>query len=492
MNDVHGIGSGVMGRRGESRAKVVAALGALVEGTRPSIAWSELADEFAASYQAIEGDAAWAFGQSLRSLGQALQWEPALESADPRPERFRDAARHLASKVLDVERRGAWPKPLEEALQLLAQLDGFADIARVVDLLQRTPIPGRVSTLLEAPRGWTRSPNPVEPEQTPTVLLKFTLDGQPVSWPMSLNPARAYQLEAIASVDAWPKDATQMDIELSTDVPVSVIECPSISISAGETSGRGYLVPKVEIGRSAPVTLTPRVSFLRSDRRESPANVVGQRSLRVSTFDPIEVGLGQPMVAQRIVELLSELDGRIKNLPRQDRLDLIHLLEATARFQALANGRPDLRGIDEGIFQGKLKQAFVQDRFIGTRIQEAPKLAAGTTDLLLGRIVDELKVSHDPIDIDDADKFVRQPTQYASAGDCPVSILTVLDDSPKSDPEGVMSNYMRWAIPKLHGLSKPRVPSMVVVVVIRIGFPVPSAFSKMPTGEIEHLSSPGD
>jgi hypothetical protein len=281
-----------------------------------------------------------------------------------------------------------------------------------------------------------------------------------------------------------------MNIELETDVPTSVIERPSIGIPAGAASGKGYLIPKIEIGRTDPVTLTPRVVFLRSDKSELPANVVGQRSLRVSTFDPVVVGVGQPMVAQRIVELLAEMDARIKDLPRQDRLDLIHLLEATARFQALANERADLRGIDEAGFQAKLKQALVQDRFIGTRIQEAPKLAAGTTDLLLGRVVDELKVSRTAIDIDDADKFVRQATQYASAGDCPVSILTVLDDSPKKDPEGVMANYMRWAIPKLHGTIQPQIPSMVAVVIIRVGFPIPSAFSKRPLGEVEHVVSP--
>jgi hypothetical protein len=92
------------------------------------------------------------------------------------------------------------------------------------------------------------------------------------------------------------------------------------------------------------------------------------------------------------------------------------------------------------------------------------------------------------IDIDDADRFVRQPTQYASAGDCPISVLTILDDSPKSDPPGVASNYMRWAMPQLHGASQPSTVSMVAVVIIPIGFPVPSYWSTLSPGAVEHGS----
>jgi hypothetical protein len=142
----------------------------------------------------------------------------------------------------------------------------------------------------------------------------------------------------------------------------------------------------------------------------------------------------------------------------------------TARFAALANECPDLRGLDELGFQAKLKQWFVADRYIGLRVKEAAKLGSGTTDLVLERIVDELKISRNPIDIDNADRFVRQPTQYASAGDSAISVLTILDDSPKSEAPGVQGNYIRWAYPKLHGVVSPTVPSMVAVVITPIGF----------------------
>lgn len=67
------------------------------------------------------------------------------------------------------------------------------------------------------------------------------------------------------------------------------------------------------------------------------------------------------------------------------------------------------------------------DHRIGRRIQEGDELGGGETDLVLEHVVNELKVSRTPVDFESAQRFIRQPTQYASAGDCPISVLTILD-----------------------------------------------------------------
>lgn len=471
----------------ETRRLLATTLSAIAAGKKVERALSDVADRLAHDHRGQVGDAVWGLEQGLRALAKAIDWEPAVAGADVNPLRFRDAARYLAANALTAERRGAWSEQLVQALGILSGLnDDFADVRRSAEFLDRAPAPALVTNLLQ-PRRTGDPPVAKDEEKTaPLVLLRFTLDDEPVSWPMALNPGRAYRLGVLVTVELWPPDAERLVIDLESAVPSSVIERNQIVVPRGEQTGEAYLSPNKEIGPNDSVQLTPSVSFELGNGERRGASVVGQRSLRVTTFDPSALGSGQPMVAQRIIELLAELDARIPTLPSQDRRNLIYLLDATARFAALANERDDLNGLDEVGFQAKLKQAFLQDRFIGRRIQEAPKLGAGTTDLLLERIVDELKVNHNGIDIDDADRYVRQPTQYASAGDCPISMLTILDDSPKSDPPGVQSNYMRWTYPKLYGASKPRVPSMIAVVIIPIGFPVPSEWSRREKGHVEH------
>jgi hypothetical protein len=470
----------------ETRRLLATTLSAITAGKEAERSPSQVADRLAHDHQAQVGDAVWGLEQGLRALAKAIEWEPAVAEADANPSRFRDAARHLAGKALASERRWAWSEPLVQALEILAGLNDFADVRRSAALLERAPVPAPVTNLLEPTRTWNPPVAEAEVEPATSVLLRFTLDDEPVSWPMALNPGRAYRLGVLATVELWPEGVERLVIDLESAVPASVIERNQIVVPRGKQTGEAYLIPNKEIEPNKSVELTPAVSFVSGTGARYGASVVGQRSLRVTTFDPSTLRSGQPMVALRIIELLAELDAKIPTLPSQDRRNLIHLLDATARFAALANERDDLYGLDERGFQAKLKQAFVQDSFIGRRIQEAPKLGAGTTDLLFERIVDELKIDHNGIGIDEADRYVKQPTQYASAGDCPISMLTILDDSPKSDPPGVQSNYMRWAYPKLHGASNPRVPSMVAVVIIPIGFPVPSKWSARKKGQVKH------
>lgn len=487
MHELHAmVGSEGLKQRLTTRAAMAATLAAIVQGHAPQVTPATLADTLRDNYHSESGDASWAVAEALRSLDKAIAWEPAMETADGNAERFRDAARLIASKALRAEQRAPWSKAVLQALEILAHLDDFDNVRRAAAQLQRATIAAPLTNLLERRLPW-KLPTPSSAPVPPTaVLLRFTLDDTPVSWPMALHTGRAYRLEALATADRWPAEAERLVISLEGSVPASVLERNDITIHREEKSGHAYLIPKAEIGPNEIVELAPTVNFTGPNGLNIPASVIGQRSLRVTTFAPAALGSGQPMVAQRILELVSELDSKVPSLPTQDRRNLIHLLDATARFAALANERKDLCGLDELGFQSKLKQAFMLYPFIGRRIQEASKLGGGTTDLILERIVDELKISHDPINIDDADKFVRQPTQYASAADCPISILTVLDDSAKSDPPGVQSNYMRWAYPKLHRLARPGVSSMVAVVIIPIGFPIPSAWSGRLEGEVEH------
>jgi hypothetical protein len=472
--------------RMETRRLLATTLSAITAGKEAERSPSQVADRLAHDHQIQVGDAVWGLEQGLRALAKAIEWEPAVAEADANPSRFCNAARYLAGKALASERRWAWSEPLVQALEILAGLNDFADVRLSAALLERAPVPAPVTNLFEPARSWNPPVAEVEAEPTPSVLLRFTLDDEPVSWPMALNPGRAYRLGVLATVELWPEGVERLVIDLESAVPPSVIERNQIVVPRGEQTGEAYLIPNKEIEPNKSVELTPTVTFESGNGARYLASVVGQRSLRVTTFAPSTLGSGQPMVAQRIIELLAELDAKIPTLPSQDRRNLIHLLDATARFAALANERADLRGLDERGFQAKLKQAFVQNSFIGRRIQEAPKLGGGITDLLFERIVDELKIDHNGIGIDEADRYDRQPTQYASAGDCPISMLTILDDSPKTDPPGVQSNYMQWVYPKLYGASNPRVPSMVAVVIIPIGFPVPSKWSARKKGQVKH------
>ena len=465
----------------ELRKAIAAALDDLQAGKHSNLPISQIPEQLVrVGSPTSPGDGRWAMAETLRALGMAAKWEPAVEAADGNAESYRRAARLIAGKTLAAERQGPWSGSVVEALEILKGLEDFGDVQRATVTLRRAPIVVPSTDLLTSQRPPPRPAPQTAADVTPTVCLHFTLDNKPISWPMALQAGRLYRINATATADNSTEGACNIAIGWKSSIPTTVLETQGFNITNyGESGNGGYLIAHAEIPSDKGVDLTPVVTIhgRSGNGPMAQAQVVGQRSLRINTFTPSDLGVGLPMVSQRIIELLSEMDARIPSLPAADRLNVLHLLDATTRFAALANEQKDLSGTNEGGFQTKLKQALAMDPRIGHRIQEARKLGGGTTDLILERIVNELKVCRSPVDLKSAQKFVRQPTQYASAGDCPVSVLTILDDSPKSEPPGIQSNYIGWAYTPTHGGGSALVPSMVAVIIIPIGFPVPSAWS---------------
>jgi hypothetical protein len=462
----------------ELRRDIDEDLGAVARGR--VVGLSSVADRL--SEVADEGTSAWALAGALRALDRAQRWEPALVAAESQPDRFRDSARYVAATTAAGPRVDHWSAGLEEGLAILSSLASFDDVVTAARALGRTAIPRPVTTLFARHGEWAPRKPETAPEAQPVVHLRFDVENRAVGWPLAVQSGRAYPLTVAVRPDAWPDGAERLNINLE-GAPSAVLAIDAISIAANSALGRTWMVANAQMGPHDRVELTPVAKFIGPNVLQ-PAQVVGHRQLRIASLDPVLLGTGRPIVAQRIVELLAELDARIPGLPAQDRRDLVTLLDATAAFATLALERDDLVDIDERTFQQKLKQALVQDPRIGHDITEGSRLGGGIVDLILRRINDELKVSHKSVDIADAEQLVGQPTQYGAGTDSPVSILTVLDDSRKLAPPGVLSNYMRWVYPQVHGVASPPVPSMVAVVIIRVGFRDPHEWTRTSMREL--------
>ncbi|MCA1674648.1 MAG: hypothetical protein LC799_21470, partial [Actinobacteria bacterium] len=59
-----------------------------------------------------------------------------------------------------------------------------------------------------------------------------------------------------------------------------------------------------------------------------------------------------------------------------------------------------------------------------------------------------------------------------------LSILVVLDHSPKRAPAAVLENYLGWLHPAHHPLDDTKYPSRVGVLIINTNWSVPSSWSR--------------
>ena len=135
--------------------------------------------------------------------------------------------------------------------------------------------------------------------------------------------------------------------------------------------------------------------------------------------------------------------------------------------------------VTERQFHDDLFDRLGRDPELSGRIERGSPLALGFLDVRHDGITAELKVERrTPVTKETVPRYMGQPTQYAAADGARLSILCVLDMSPKTSPVGTAENYLWQVQPALHGLTNPEAPSLVTVLVVNGDLPTPSSWSR--------------
>ncbi|MGH9025172.1 MAG: hypothetical protein ACRDWD_03505 [Acidimicrobiia bacterium] len=301
--------------------------------------------------------------------------------------------------------------------------------------------------------------------------------------PTILQPGALHHLEVEARITEWPEVADALEITFMSVHPRDFLYVSDVRFT------QDALTQQFEIRLAGarppgdpPLELTARASFLGAGG-PFDARLAGNTTLEILTFDagtaaPVNI----PTAALRLQQMMGELSNALPQLSVDDHRDARLLLEGVVTFAhtVLDDRLGQQEEIDEAWFQRELRFFLQANPQIGARLGERVGRAGGTTDLVLGNIVLELKVEKESsISLTTAcSRYGAQATQYGSAGDSQVSLLAVLDASPKRAPAGVMGNEMGWAYPDVASGPNPPFPSLVGVVVVRAGFPRPSDFSR--------------
>lgn len=465
-----------------ARNALVDALGAVADGGRDAgLLESALAELHDAAGSLLEGDVVWAYAELVEALLHAVRWTDAVWSAEEDATRHVAAARLRASRALSsIDDR--YPITLREAAQKLEVIENHDVSAQVAACLSAIPLPPRLTGLFRS-SDRARSFVP-EPEQAddPVVAILIRHRGQPVMRPTVVQPGALHQFEVEARVTEWPEGAEALEITFLSVHQRDFLYASEVRFTRGAM--RQPLEIRVAGERppgDPPLALTAQAAFA-LDGELSCARLAGNTTLEIVTFDPSTAApLDMPIAGLQLQHMMGELSNALPNLDAAVLRDTRLLLEAVARFAhtVLDDRLGQHEDVDEAWFQRELRGFLQADPQIGARLHERESRAGGFTDLGLGDIVLELKVEKESaISLAAAkERYASQPTQYASAGDCQVSLLAVLDVSPKRAPAGVMGNQMGWAYPETTSGPDPPFPSLVGVIVVRGGFPRPSDFS---------------
>jgi len=247
----------------------------------------------------------------------------------------------------------------------------------------------------------------------------------------------------------------------------------------------------VPTGQHAPPVLA-RLTWRGTDSNGKPMSqeldVAGHREIRVRPFDPARDASTQyDVFDEHLLAIYENLAAA--GYPNNQLAAFARLLNAISRIGlAMTWNKKYRRGqyVRERDFHDDLHSALLADPTLEGRFERGTPLALGFLDTRHDGITAELKVARDqPVTPETATKYIGQPTQYAAADGTKLSILVILDMSPKTLPIGTPENYLFVLNPQQHGMTEPHSPSVVVTLVINGNLPVPSSWSRrrIPTRE---------
>lgn len=320
-------------------------------------------------------------------------------------------------------------------------------------------------------------------------VAMISVDDRQLTGPAVLQRDTVYSLGVKLQVDQWPVWADRLDLELVGGLSAKDIQLPAMTWKRsdgfdGVLTGEGTLVLRFALpaGRPAPpfVIAASWSGSVKGKPRIERLDIAGHAQIRLRPFDASRDALTTyDIVDEHLLALYSSLAG---DFPDDEVQAFCRLFTAVCRsgfrFTWEKKYRRGAR-VTERQFHDDLFADLLADPELEGRVERGNSLALGYLDIRHDRITAELKVERRvPVTETSAPKYMGQATQYASADGRHLSILAILDMSPKELTVGTPENYVFTLVPALHGLDSPEAPSLVAVVVVNGNMPVPSSWSR--------------
>ncbi len=372
----------------------------------------------------------------------------------------------------------------------------------------RLPIPVPIVRGPRRPLRPTRAPAQAaqaagKDNHRPIAVVLASIDGRLVTGPEVLAPNTVHELTLQVQADPWPDWADQLHAELLTHLTQNDVTTSPYAWHRDQHSGddetyeqSGPLVLRFGLpaGQPAPPFLI-RLTW-RGTRNGKPTSqsldVTGHRELRLRPFDATQDMLTDyPVFDERLLGLYERL---ARSGYDQNQLQAFcRLLTAICRVGLRMTWDKEYRRgtqVRERKFHDDLYERLLAEPELEGRLQRGSALALGFLDVRHDGITAELKVERKtPVTKEGAPKYIGQPTQYAAGDGARLSILTILDMSPKELPIGTPENYLFTMGPELHGLKNPEAPSLVTTLIINGNMPTPSSWSRKKTPVTDDASS---
>jgi hypothetical protein len=415
------------------------------------------------------------------------EWKHAIRNAEQDAQRFLSSAKLKASE-LDKSLSFTTDKRLNAFLDYVEAIKSVDELDALQDQLKLWTLPlllfanprNRDFRGLRIPKSNVSTGDP-DILETTVAFLKFDIDGEPAKHWNYLKPGTSYDLTIEVRVSNWPKGAAALvlmpvtvDARERNWLPDFRFEKPKGDgpfVFTG--TGRAVLEVAHSFG-SRPYEFLYAAEFDDASNCRDVA-IVGHRRLLLEGSDVASNPLtGFSNVDRHLLKIRDKLRA-FPGLNSEDVANTMVVLGGLGNIaaQALKGGLFET-GISEQQFQNKASEMLRNRIDIGEHLQGHPEAAGGITDLTFKDIPIELKVENNKVLYPkDFSKYFDQTAAYSIGLGKRIGVLSVLEASPKSTPVGVIEDDIEVFV---HQTGQSSI--VIVVVVVRGGFPKPSSYSR--------------
>lgn len=426
-----------------------------------------------------------AFSTAIKVFLLLADWKHSIRNAESDAQRFLNSAK-LISSELDKTSSFTSDEKLTFFLDQVGKVKEVGDLDAIQDHLKIWTLPLLLFANIHTEgtiklSGSNLNSNSAEKLETTVAFLKFDIDGTPAKQWNYLKPNTSYDLTIEVRVSNWPLN---VNILLLTPVTIDQRErnwLPSFRFQRPEGNGpftlTGTKRAALEIAHSfgsRPYEFLYAAEF-EDAQKSKEVVIVGHRRLLIEGSDVASHPLtGFTNVDRHLLTIRDKLR-TYPGLLSEDLANVMVILAGLGNIAAQATRDAWFSSdTSEKLFQQKTTEILRSRSDIGEELQSHPGAAGGITDLTFRDINIELKVENKKsLFPKDCSKFFGQTAAYAIALGKRIGVLCVLDTSQKSNPIGIIEDDIEVMTHKT-GNSQ----MIIVIVVVRGGFPKPSSYSK--------------
>jgi len=324
-------------------------------------------------------------------------------------------------------------------------------------------------------------------DEPPMISVLLYFDQELWANPQVIKPKHLYSISGNVKVNSWPEGYSQLNL-----LPVSTtndswykLSLPSVPYSDRlEFPIDGHItIDTPQNWLDPPIAIRLYAYYSREGWPQVPPAVIGydQLILKVIDTNSFPFPTGYDSLNQKAFEIASQILNEMSDIERVELDNFLILLSGILNYQGYC--------YQHGIYKGRstTKEADFRDALIAYLsarsnlsevVTKEGALAGGRVEINFRGIVAELKVEKT---ISDREKVMQaheqQAAAYAAATGSRLSILCILDLTPKKYAPAPAHRNVYLRKPPLHGFEAGDSPSRVVVVFIDGNLPSPSGYS---------------